>query len=122
MKFFVDVINDKIIQIRMIFKVFNKVSGEDNLYKTMNMENKVDVAKWFEDNIDRNCPYDIQSFYVKPVSVESDKLLIEYKIDSHDFDLDTLTKIHNFLLNPDKNNKSPFKINDETYHLVGTYC
>ena len=122
MKFFVELKNDKEVKIRMIFKVFNKISDEDTLYKTMNMENKETVAKWFEENIDRNCVYDIHSFYVKPVSVESDKLLIEYKINACDFDLDILNKIHSFLLNPDENNKNPFKINDQTYNLVGTYC
>jgi hypothetical protein len=122
MKFFVELKNDKTVQIRMIFKVFNKISCEDTLYKTMNMENKETVAKWFEENIDRNCPYDIQSFYVKPISTESDKLIIEYKIATYDFDLDTLHQIHNFLLNPDKNNMNPFKMNDQTYQLIGTYC
>ena len=122
MKFFVELKNDKEVKIRMIFKVFNKISDEDTLYKTMNMENKETVAKWFEENIDRNCVYDIHSFYVKPVSVESDKILIEYKINTCDFDLDILNKIHSFLLNPDENNKNPFKINDQTYNLVGTYC
>jgi hypothetical protein len=122
MKFFVELKNDKEVKIRMIFKVFNKISSEDTLYKTMDMENKETVAKWFEENIDRNCVYDIHSFYVKPVSVESDKLLIEYKINTCDFDLDMLNKIHSFLLNPDENNKNPFKINDQTYNLVGTYC
>lgn len=119
MKFFVDIISHKEVQIRMLFKVFNKVSGSKDFFKTMTMENKEAVAKWFEETIDKYCPYDIHSFYVKPLSVESDKLMIEYRISTSDFNLENLQEIHLHLLNPDKENKHPYQQNGQYYQIVG---
>jgi hypothetical protein len=120
MKFFVEFINDKTIQIRLLFRVFYKKVYGTSFYKSMHMENKETVVKWFDDNIYRNCAYDINNINVKTLSKESDKLIIEYKIDSSNFSLENIKNIHKFLFNPDKDNKNPYVYNGELYSIVGT--